>query len=145
MAKKIAAAIVALLLGLTFAFLYVPVLVETWSSTTMPPVNPAVSKFSTAVAGYVAAIIAMWFGVTAPGVNRSVQARTASFASRLVVVPEWLRATVAIAYLLAYFGVAVIAGLVWVTRPGITPDLLQTQAVVAAGLAFAIVTSLFSE
>ena len=137
--KALAAGLVALFLGAFFVILFVPILAQTWSATTKPePVGPIVA-FGTAVAGYVGGVIALWFGA-APA-NR-IQALGGKL---LPPAQATVQTVIGYAYIVGYFGVALLAIYLWVTKPTIVPDLLTTDATASAGLAFAIVTKLYSD
>ena len=137
--KAVAAGAVAVFLGLLFLVLFVPVILQTWNATTASAGNEAYVALATGVAGYVAGIIALWFGVQAGNRLVALGGRLAPGAS------ETTQTIVAALYIGAYFGVALVAAYLLVTKTSVIPAMLIAQCTAAAGLAFAIGTKLFSD
>jgi hypothetical protein len=137
--KALAAGLVALFLGGFFLILFVPIVIQSLSATTKPDPGVPLVAFSTAVAGYVGGVIALWLG--AATTNR-IQALGGKL---LPPAQASVQTVIGFAYIVGYFGVALLALYIWVSKSAIVPDLLTTDATASAGLAFAIVTKLYSE
>jgi hypothetical protein len=137
--KALAAGLVALFLGGFFIILFVPIVMQTLSATTKPDPGTPLVAFATAVAGYVGGVIALWFG--AAPTNR-IQALGGKL---LPPAQAAVQTVIGYLYIIGYFAVALLAVYLWASKPTIVPDLLTTDATASAGLAFAIVTKLYSD
>jgi hypothetical protein len=135
---RIAAGVLALLLGALFVLLFVPIIQQTLAATEKPKIDAGFATFASTVSSAVAGAIAVWFGVPGPGQR---------YGSRLLAwsVGESVRNAVGWAYLGVFVVITGFATYSWAAKQNVAPDVLTSEVTVALGVAVAVVMKLMSQ